>query len=119
MLSNPTTVTDTDADRRQRERRELIYYLRLFDHDTKVFQGYVVDLSETGVMVTCDKPFNLDCDYHFDLDPNIDIELNTQFAFEARLVWCRNMGEECAYDAGFRIQKAPPETRKLLKSFNC
>lgn len=112
------TNKKSDAERRQRERRELVYYLRLFDHETKEFQGYVVDLSETGVMVTGDKPFNPGHLYHFDLDPNIDIELNTEYAFEARLVWCKNIGEECAFDAGFHIHQAPPETRQLLQSFN-
>lgn len=108
---------ENEAERRQRERRELVYYLRLFDHDTKEFQGYVVDLSETGVMVTCDKPFDSDHVYHFDLDPNIDIELNTEYTFEARLVWLKSLGGECSYDAGFCIQNLPPETRQLLQSF--
>ena len=47
-------------EKRKLNRRHLIYYLRVFDRDTSILIGHLVDITAEGIMLISEDPIETD-----------------------------------------------------------
>lgn len=102
-------MTQQDNNQRKVARRHLIYYLRVFDRDSKVLLGNLVDISTRGIMLVSDQP--LEVGKHYDLRMYLpeSVEGSREVEFSAESRWCQNDANPDFYDTGFELVDPAPQ----------
>jgi len=109
-------------EQRQYNRRDSIFYLKVFDQRTDELLGHVVDLSERGVMMVSDEPMEPGRLLALRMHLPAPLESSGRTVdFEAESRWCRQEANPDLYDIGFEIND-PPEAfihalRDLIKGY--
>ena len=91
-------------DKRQLKRRHLVFYLRVFDAATDNLLGYVVDITNEGLMLVSETPIDKDKVFTIKMDLPAEIEKKTHLKFEAKSLWCKNDINSDYFDVGFQIK---------------
>lgn len=97
----------TLENQRKVARRHLIYYLRVFDRDSGVLIGNLVDISTRGIMLVSDKQVEPEVHYHLKMVLPETIEGSREVEFEALSRWCKNDTNPDFYDTGFELLDPP------------
>lgn len=102
------------AEARRQEREIINYYLPTFDRRSGSLLGYLVDITEQGLMLQT----------HDQLAPDQDIELRLQLKepldgadhilLEARVVWSRKQGTAIFFHTGFEFRSIEEDQRRLV-----
>ena len=100
--------------RRNLERRHLIFYLSVYNDSDDRLMGYMVDISAGGLMLMSEQP----------LEPDQNLRLRVRlpegnphgkhFAFKAKSVWCRPGPRNNLYDIGFKLTEYPREVTEII-----
>jgi len=89
--------------RRAIRRRHLIYYLRVWDSDTKKLLGHVVDITTEGLMLISDEPIELNKLFNLEIQWQGEDDKVKHICFEAESRWeCKDVNASF-YDTGFKI----------------
>ena len=104
-------------EKRQAHRIELLYYIRVFDQDGDRFLGHLVDLSEKGVMITSDEPFEPNKTYNLKMDTSIDLNMSDDISFTAKNVWCDGNEAEHIWDGGFQLLGMSDEATEVFHAY--
>ncbi len=104
-------------EKRQAHRIELLYYIRVFDQDSDRFRGHLVDLSEKGVMITSDEPFEPNKTYTLKMDTTIDLNMSEELTFTAKNVWCDGNEAEQIWDGGFQLLGISDEAAEVFHAY--
>ncbi len=88
--------------RRSIRRRHLIYYLRVWDVDTKKMLGHVVDITTEGLMLISDQPIELNKKFNLEMQWQNE-EGTNRINFSAESRWDHNDINVHFYDTGFVI----------------
>ncbi|HEX4975145.1 MAG TPA: PilZ domain-containing protein [Pseudomonadales bacterium] len=103
-------------DKRSQTRKNLLYYVNVYDQLTSEYVGLILDVSIGGVLVSGVMPLAKGRRYKFGLVNTADVSAPNQIGFEAKACWCRKCGENF-YDTGFQFTDLPDLTREKLASF--
>jgi len=104
------------TEKRQIERRHLIYYLRIFDGISSRIIGHAVDISQQGMMLISDEPVAVHEDYRLRMCfPGVAYE-QEELIFDAVCRWCRRDDNPSFYVAGFQIQNLLPDETRFIQS---
>ena len=97
-------------------RHQLPYFLKVFNSVTDKPIGYLGNVSEEGLMLISQLPMMVGVD--FDLRLKIPSTDGCQQVIDltARCLWCHEDETPQHYDAGFSLQRAPPEYGQLVKA---
>ncbi len=101
-------------DKRKLRRRNLIYYLEIYNTTTGQLFGRLVDITSEGIMIVCDEPKDLNRMYGLKmLLP--DNELGKEdITFMAKSVWCKKDVNPQYYVTGFKLFNVVPEDRVII-----
>jgi len=102
-------------DKRRIKRRYLLYYMRVFDTDSKQQIGNLVDLTPMGAMVVSEQPLPVKVTYHLKLELSEDVSDKPFMEFTARSLWCRPDIEPHFYNTGFKILNLEPEDAQIVQ----
>ena len=91
------------AQERRLKRRHLIYYLRVFDHDTGALLGHLVDVTAEGMMLVCEAPIREGATFSCTMGMPSAAQAPLTMSFAARCVWCKKDLNPDFYAAGFKI----------------
>ena len=109
-------------DLRQVDRRNLVFYLRVFDGMSRKILGHVVNISDKGVMLICDDPVEVDKDFRLRMHLPSLMKDNDDIFFSATSKWRKEDADPKFYLAGFQIHTLEPVNEKvfdnLLKEFS-
>lgn len=109
-------------DLRQVERRNLVFYLRVFDGMSRKILGHVVNISDKGVMLVCDDPVEVDKDFRLRMHLPSLMKDKDEILFSATSKWSKIDADPKFYLAGFQIHKLEPVNEKvfdtLIKEFS-
>ncbi|RON23332.1 pilus assembly protein PilZ [Pseudomonas brassicacearum] len=99
---------------RRIERHQLPYFLRVFNSITDKPIGFLGNVSEDGLMLISQLPMMVGVD--FDLRLKIPAIEGCQQVIDLRAfcLWCHEDATPHHYDAGFSLQRAPPEYGQLV-----
>jgi len=89
--------------RRTIRRRHLIYYLRVWNTDTKELLGHVVDITTEGLMLVSDQPIELNKHFNLEMQWQGDDGEVKSIYFEAESRWEDKDINTSFCDTGFKI----------------
>ncbi|MGF6151785.1 hypothetical protein QFZ84_002769 [Pseudomonas fluorescens] len=103
---------------RRIERHQLPYFLRVFNSITDKPVGFIGNVSDDGLMLICPLPMMVGA--AFDLRLKIPASEGSVQVIDlrARCLWCREDVTPHHYDAGFEVQRAPPEYGQLVSALH-
>lgn len=105
-----------NSEKRRYKRRHLIYYLRVFDKNTNMLVGHLVDIASGGVMLISEKPFETDKVFNFRMDLPKEIRGTKTFAFTAKSKWCKTDENPDFVDTGFELLDAKEEDAIIIEN---
>jgi len=107
--------------RRSIRRRHLIYYLRVWDDDTKKLLGHIVDITTEGLMLVSDQPIELNKKFNLEMQWHDSDGETKQICFEAESRWEHKDVNASFYDTGFIILNQAAEMltpiREIIDEF--
>jgi hypothetical protein len=101
-------------EKRNIERRHLIYYLRLFSRPQKKLLGHIVDITAEGIMLMSEKPIPVGKDFKLRMYLSDLIIGQAHLDLEARSLWCKPDINPDFYDTGFVIINLSFNDAKLI-----
>jgi len=104
-------------DQRKEQRTHLIYYLRVFDRQTRSLFGHVVDISPSGMLVTSDKPMSNRTQYQLELEDITKIDHLATIDMDAECRWCQEDDSGELFDGGFRFISPSNRLNSLLDRY--
>lgn len=104
-------------DQRQEHRTHLIYYLRIFDRQSRALFGHVVDISPRGMLITSDKPMSTTTQYQLALEDISALDRLATLDVDAECRWCQEDSPGGLYDAGFRLIAPSRQVHALLTAY--
>lgn len=104
-------------DQRKEQRTHLIYYLRVFDRNTRALFGHVVDISRNGMLITSDKPMSTTSQYQLALEDVTTIDHLSTIDMSAECRWCQEDDSGGLFDGGFRFIEPSDRLNSLLTSY--
>ncbi len=101
-------------ERRMSKRRNLIFYLQVFDQSTDELLGFAVDITPEGLMLLSNKPIDTGHDFTLRMTLPEEFSESNQIEFKAKSIWCEQDVNTDYYDTGFQLVDVEPETVSLI-----
>jgi hypothetical protein len=101
-------------ERRQLERKHLMFYSRVFDRKTGKFVGYLGDITVEGVMIISDEKIETDARYSFRMDLPEDLFPKALLNLEVESIWCQPDVDPNFYNTGFRLLDGSEEDQEII-----
>lgn len=101
-------------DRRQVERKYLVFYLRVFDSPGTKVMGHLVNISSNGIMLLSDFPIPVSKDYRLRMRLPHELVDNAEILFDATSRWCRNDKNPEFYITGFQLHGITPTLKNVI-----
>ncbi|HCS42832.1 MAG TPA: pilus assembly protein PilZ [Pseudomonas sp.] len=99
---------------RRIERHQLPYFLRVFNSVTDKPIGFLGNVSEGGLMLISQLPMMIGADFDLRLKIPMAGGCHQVIDLKACCLWCHEDATPHHYDAGFCLQRAPPEYGQLV-----
>jgi PilZ domain len=103
-------------ERRKTKRRYLLYYGRIYDETAQKLIGYLVDITESGLMLLSDEPYPVGETGRFKLEVTDDIGEHPFINFKAKSIWCEPDLDPSHFDTGFEIEEIKPSDKELISA---
>ena len=92
------------AERRNKDRKDFSYYMRLTDVDTGELVGHLVDISTGGFKLDSKKTLPLEKVYRFHLDLTSEVATKPFMVFKALSKWCQtDPFDPFVFNVGFEL----------------
>jgi hypothetical protein len=101
-------------ERRRLKRRHLIYYLRVFERDSKQLIGHLVDITPEGILIISEEPKDPDLIFNFHMDLPEELIGKVGLEFEAKSMWCRKDINPDFYAIGFQLLNIAPQDIEII-----
>lgn len=109
--------TEKQRDLRKIDRRYLVFYLRVLDEANREILGYLVDISEQGVMLVGDGKVEVGEEYRLRMRLPTQMKKDRdEVIFNATSKWCKPDTDTETYLAGFQLSDLHPATQRLISS---
>jgi len=102
-------------ERRKLQRRQLIYYLRVFDRDTGELLGHLVDITTEGVMLISEAPLQTGKVFHLKMRLPEQMSGSKEIAFDAVSKWSKKDINPDFYDTGFQFVDIRAENKEFIE----
>ena len=102
------------SDRRKHNRRHLIYYLRILDNMDNLM-GYLIDLSEGGIMMLNESPYPIGDRFDFKIKLPKELELGEWVSFKGEVKWTQEDINNDFYDIGIQILDFTDQKRAIFE----
>lgn len=97
------------SERRNLERKEFSYYMRLIDNDTQDLIGHLVDISSGGLKLDSQKPIPVNRDFRLRMELTSEVADKPAMTFVARSKWCETDPlDPFVYNVGFQLINISP-----------
>ena len=78
-----------DQEKRKFDRKQLLYYVKVFNHKTGESAGYLADISTEGLMLFSRDQMEENTLARFRLNLDEEFHMKEKLIFDARSIWCR------------------------------
>lgn len=103
-------------DKRQVERKYLVFYLRVFDGMSVKVLGHLVNISSKGIMLLSDNAISVNEEYRLRMRLPSEVSDQGEIVFTATSRWCKLDKNPDFYVTGFQIHELNAEGRKDILS---
>ncbi len=101
---------------REHNRKNLMYYVSVYELDSNEYIGLMVDISKKGMLLTGVEYLDEGKTYKFGLIDASEPNAPQQVSFEAKARWCRK-SSPTFYDTGFEFSNVSSEAKSRFDSF--
>jgi hypothetical protein len=101
-------------DKRKLKRVHLIYYLRIFDNESNIRVGHLVDITTEGIMLISEEPAPRGKDFSFRMQLPGNITGREEINFKARCLWSRKDFNPDFYVSGYTIEEISSKEVKTI-----
>ena len=102
------------TENRTVERRRLVFYLRVFDQDSRQIIGHLTDISTAGIMLVSKRKIKKDTVYNARLILPKEVSGRTELQLKISCIWCRPDPIPEFHVAGFQFVEIDLEQKKLI-----
>ena len=102
-------------ERRKVRRGNSVYYLEIFEEETKNFVGRLININKDGMMLESHEPIEIKKRYRLSMELPNGLVGKPKIIFDAKSVWCKKDSGFESYKAGFQLQNLDT---KVEKEFN-
>jgi hypothetical protein len=88
---------------RHTQRKQIIYYLRVYEQSTGKLLGYLADLTTKGLMVIGDQKVRVGKTSRLRMDLPTKMKGAKQIIFKARVMWCKPDANPDFFITGYRM----------------
>lgn len=103
-------------DQRECNRKNLMYYVSVYELDSNEYVGLMVDISKKGMLLTGVEQLDQGKTYKFGLVDTSEANAPKQVSFEAKACWSRK-SSPTFYDTGFEFEFVSDEAKDRFDSF--
>jgi len=103
------------SDKRSAKRRNIIYYLRLYDRSTDELIGQLVDITTGGLKLVCETPLTLDTPYSVRMVLPEPINGKNEIFFDIKSIWCKKDVNPNFYGVGFHYEHIAEEDLEIIQ----
>ncbi len=103
-------------EKRRLKRKQLIYYLNVFDRNSGERVGQLVNITTEGLMLTSEAPVKTNTVFQLRLVLPEEIKGREQITFDARSMWCTKSVNPEFYDIGFQLVNISQEAAQIIES---
>lgn len=104
------------VEKRRAKRRNIIYYLRVFDRKTDRLVGQLVDITTSGMKLVSEDSIEPDTSFQLRMVLPEEIDKKKEIAFEVRSMWCKRDINPDFYSAGFEFEDISTEDLNIIKN---
>ncbi|MBM9605163.1 PilZ domain-containing protein [Desulfopila inferna] len=90
-------------ERREVERKYLVYYLRVFDGMSSKVLGHIINLSSRGAMLLSDDAIAVNKDFRLRIQLPAEASERRDLMLDATSLWCKKDTNPNFFLAGFQI----------------
>lgn len=103
------------SERRNIERKDFSYYMRLVDNDTQNLLGHLVDISSGGFKLDSQAPVPTNKDFRLRMDLTSEVADKPAMIFVARSKWCEiDPLDPFVYNVGFQLINISPTDLEII-----
>ena len=101
-------------DLRQTDRRNLVFYLRVFDGFSNKILGHLIDISEKGVLLMTDEPVELNENHRLRIHLPALIHDRREVVLKSTSRWCRKESDPDHYLTGFQVYDVDASSKDVV-----
>jgi len=103
------------TERRNLERKEFSYYMRLVNDDTQELVGHLMDISSGGFKLDSSTPIPVNKDFRLRMDLTNEVADKPTMTFVARSKWCEvDPLDPFVYNVGFQLISIAPGDLNII-----
>lgn len=102
-------------ERRKVKRRYLLYYVRVYDADTRQQIGNLVDITTGGAMIISENPVTDKKSLRLRIELSDDVANKPYMDVTVRAKWCHPDIDPILYNIGFEIESIAPEDVRIIQ----
>lgn len=103
-------------DKRTFRRRNLVYYLKIYDRTNGELLGHLADITTEGIMIVAENPMEPNRTFSMELMLPADMEGKEKIQFKAVSRWCDKDLNPDYYDIGFKFTEISLIDRNAIEN---
>ena len=115
-INHDTADTPFPVERRNTQRRHLVYYLRAWDSGNSQMLGHIVDFTSHGLMLISEEPIQIGGEYSLEVrlpDSQGGIK---PVSFKAVCRWSGSSNDKSLFDSGFEVLENSSDAIDVMHS---
>jgi c-di-GMP-binding flagellar brake protein YcgR len=101
-------------ERRKIKRRHLVYYLKVFDVDTDLLLGHLVDITAEGMMMVREEPLEEGRVFQLRLELPQQVLMKDTLNFSAECRWCEKDVNPDLHKSGFQFLSISDKDQSVI-----
>jgi len=103
-------------EQRKLKRRNLIYYLKVFDSKNGDLLGHLVDITLEGIMLVSAKPIEINKSFKLKMELPNEIMSKTQLIFDTTSRWSKKDINPDFIDTGFQLNTLSDKDKFIVEN---
>lgn len=102
-------------EKRNMERRHIMFYSRVFDRKTGKMLGYLGNITTKGMMIISEEPIPKLVEFKLRMDLPDDLYQKPVLFFKASSLWCEPDIDPNFYNTGFKLRDVPRSEQEIIE----
>lgn len=102
-------------ERRKTQRRYILYYMRVYDAETRQQIGNLVDITPEGIMIVSEEDIPEGQTMRLQVEITEDVARKPSMEFTARSKWCQDDINPQMKNIGFEILDLAPDDAEIIQ----
>lgn len=103
------------SERRSRVRKFTSSYFLVYDRDSGILLGRILDLTPEGAMMISDEPVDMSAEYQCRMVMPIMVGMRRELNFDAEVRWTRENNKWEWFETGFKFKDLTDADRDLIE----